>query len=412
MNLYNIEELLVRANPHWSGARNAQLGFRRDIATVFLEELTQTKLILAINGPRRSGKSFLMQQGIDYLIDQAKISPHNICYFQFTNTLNEKNIVNATIDLFLQKYAKDGQKYIFLDEVQYIDFWQDQIKIAYDLLKDVKFIISGSTSLFYHQKSKESLAGRIYKINLGALSFGEYLRFRGIIPPSHDRASLIANLPIYQTEFRKYLHSGQYPEIVANPSIDVQKYIADLIDQIINFDVIYLSSKIDRQLLLNLIKTISFDLADEFSISNLSKVLEADRRDLAKYFQILQELNMFSICYNSAFKSMRKKLIGSKKIYSLNLNMSLHINHFDVSYLNDSRVYGKVVENYVYMMLHRQQTDVEYYRLAGKEIDFVTKDQSFEVKSGQKFDIAKYQILSERLGKKLSILTQEDIFLL
>ena len=88
---------------------------------------------------------------------------------------------------------------------------------------DVKFIVSGSTSLFYRQKSKESLAGRILKRKLGALNFHEYLRFKNIEEPSRDRAKFVSNLTIYKTEFKKYLSVGQYPEIVANPEIDPKK---------------------------------------------------------------------------------------------------------------------------------------------------------------------------------------------
>lgn len=413
MNLHNLEELIVRQNPHWINNTLEKEGFDRDVFTVFSKELIKDKLIVTINGPRRSGKTFLIKQGIVWLHSNKKVNPKDIFYFQFSGSLNEKDIITNVVDLFTKKFAGAGRKYIFLDEVQYIDYWQDQIKTLYDTSTDLKFIISGSTSLFYRQKSKESLAGRLYKLNLGALNFREYLRFKNINLYENNQAGFVSNLSVYETEFRKYLSYGQYPEIVANPDLDPKKYIQDLSDQIINFDIPYFANKINRQLFLDLIKTLSFDLADEFSINNISNKLGIDRREMAEYIKILQELGLFKVCYNYALKSMRKKLSGVKKIYSLNLNLSLNINGFDTTYLNDNRVFGKYFENYVYMrILSKYAKDVYYFREDGKEIDFVADDDAFEIKLDADTDVAKYQELSGRLNKKLQMISKRVVYTL
>jgi hypothetical protein len=410
MNLYNLEELLVSQNPHFISGIVDIKGFERDKFLEFCHELKNKKLVITLDGSRRSGKTFLLKQGIDYLIKNG-IDPKNICYFQFSSLLNDKEIIVKLFDIFSKKYAKNGQTYLFLDEVQLIDFWQDQVKYLYDTYKNVKIVVSGSTSLFYNQKSKESLAGRIYKIKLGVLNFHEYLQFKNIQKPSDNRAEFISNLNVYRSEFRKYLAIGQYPEIVTNPSMDYKKYIHDLGDQIINFDVSYFSSKVNKSLFLDTIKTLSFDLADEFSVNNVAKVLSSDRREIGEYVKILTELNLFNTCFNYGFKSMRKKLSGSKKIYSLNLNLSLNINGFETSYLNDSRVYGKYLENYVYTRLLDKYGSVEYFRIDGKEIDFVANDDCFEVKTGET-DESYYRDLSDRIHKELHVITEEDVFLL
>jgi len=326
--------------------------------------------------------------------------------------LNEKSIIQAVLDLFLQKYAGEGQKYVFLDEVQYVDFWQDQIKYAYDLKEEVKFIVSGSTSLCYHQKSKESLSGRIVKYGLGALNFREYLRCKNLPEPSATRAKFVSNLPIYKTEFRKYLASGQYPELVANPEIDSKKYILDLADQVINFDIPYFYAKIGRQLFFSLVKTLSFDLAQEYSANNLAKTLEADRRQIAEYVKILEETGLFKICYNGGFRSMRKKLAAAKKIYGLNLNLALCLNGFDISYLNDTRVFGRYLENYVFSRILEKYGKVEYYRIHNQELDFVVPETAFEIKTQAKAETNQYEKLADRLGKRLYFVSEEDAYLL
>lgn len=412
MNLYNLEELLVKQNPHWVSNKIDEVGFERDTFENFCQELNKKKLILTMSGPRRSGKTFMMKQAMCWLAENKHIPYKNICYFQFSGSLNDKNIIHGVVDLFLKKYAGKKEKYIFFDEIQYIDYWQDQIKYSYDLLSDVKFIVLGSTSLFYRQKSKESLAGRIVKYKLGALNFHEYLRFKNIEEPSKDRAKFVSNLAIYKTEFKKYLAFGQYPEIVVNPELDPKKYIMDLSDQIINFDIPYFSAKINRQLFLSVVKTLSFDLAQEYSANHLAKTLEVDRREISEYVKILEEINLFSVCYNAGFKSMRKKLSGSKKIYGLNLNLSLNLNGFDASYLNDTRVFGRYFENYIYMRSLEKYGKIEYYRVDGKELDFVSENMAFEIKSGIKIDMDKYKNLSSRLKKKFYLISEEEAYLI
>ena len=412
MDLYNIEELLVKQNPQWVSNKIETIGYRRDIFDDFYQEINKKKLIITLSGPRRNGKTFLMKQAMERLVKNKHIPCKNICYFQFSGSLNEKSIIDAILDLFLKKYAGKGRKYIFLDEIQYVDFWQDQIKYSYDLLGDVKFVVSGSTSLFYFQKSKESLGGRIAKYKLGALNFHEYLRFKNIEEPSENRAEFISNLPIYKTEFKKYLAYGQYPELVANSELNPKKYIMDLSDQIINFDIPYFFAKINRQLFLSVVKTLSFDLAQEYSANNLAKTLEVDRREIAEYVKILEEIGLFKVCYNAGFKSMRRKLSGAKKIYGLNLNSALCLNGFDISYLNDTRVYGRYLENYVFVRILEKYGKVEYYRINNRELDFVAQNAAFEIKSEIDADADKYKKLALQLKKKFYLISEEEAYLM
>ena len=113
MNLYNLEELLIQQNPQWISKEIGEIGFLRDIFANFCKELNKKKLIITLNGPRRSGKTFLLQQSMRWLAKTKHIPYKNICYFQFSGSLNEKNIVPAVLNLFLKKYAVTGKKYIF-----------------------------------------------------------------------------------------------------------------------------------------------------------------------------------------------------------------------------------------------------------------------------------------------------------
>lgn len=412
MNIHHLEQLLVTQNPHWLTPPSSIPGHTRDLFTKLSPALSQPKLILTLSGSRRHGKTYLLKQSIAHLILHHSIPTQNILYFQFSAEHNEKDFIHQLLNLYLQKYAQVGKRYLFLDEVQYIDYWQDQVKHFYDNFGDLKIIVSGSTSLFYHQKSRESLAGRIFKFSLGALSFGEYLRFQNLQGPSKDRAEFISHLSLYQSHFPRYLTLGQYPELLTHPELSPSQYISDLASQIINFDIPYFLTRIDRPLFYQLIQILAHDLSEEYSAHNLAKSLDCDRRTISNYVHILEELGLFKICYNAAFKSMRKKLASSKKIYCLNSNLAMQLNHFDQSYLGDTRVFGRYFENYIFTRLLSKYESLEYYRLKDKELDFVTETDAYEVKSTGDLDLTKYQSLSTKLHKTFHLITPEDGYLL
>lgn len=423
--MFNIEENLAQQNPQWGNSASdfgVSLAKKREVFEEILIKTEKSKLVLAISGVRRVGKSYLLKQIMKSLAEEKGVSPTNIFYFQFSNLTNKENIIHEMIELYLKKYANSARQiYVFLDEIQLVDYWQDQIKYFYDQKLNIKFVLTGSTSFFYKQKSKETLTGRIEKLRINSLNFFEYLNFKNFPSVNFDlkqylensenfvstRADFFANSSFLRREFKKYLWCGQFPETAMN-EVDIKSYISSYFDELINFDVPFFKQKLDRQLFLNFVKILCFDISEEFSLNNIAKSLDADRRVLKEYSQILEEIGLFKICLNSDFKSMRKKLAGSKKIYALNSNLALSANGFDYSYLNDNRVFGRYFENYCFMRLSQIFGDVQYFRRNSREVDFVTESHIFEVKSGEIKNIEKYQETARLIKKKLVFLTENE----
>lgn len=421
----NFLELLAQQNRHWQpGYKNTTGPLKRDLFTSLLEALDKNRLIKIIEGPRRVGKSYLLWQLIENFLFEQKIPPSNLVYFQFQSTHNQPDFITKLIESFYQNLSlspKSTKKiYFFLDEIQLVDYWQDQIKQYYDLHPNIYFVVSGSTSLFHRQRSRESLLGRIEKFKLGALNFLEYLRFKEFpnLPQLVDFPEKInpqailqfqSNLALFRSQFKSYLFSGQYPQLAVHrkEKINPKTYLRDIIDILINVDLPYIFPRLDRPLFANILRSVAFNLADEFSFSNIAKDFEESRKRVAEYIRILEEINLFSPCLNTFFRKMRKKLAASKKIYALNSNLALSINDFDQSYLNDSRVFGHYVENYVFTRLRERFGKVEYYRDKTLEIDFVTEKAIFEVKSG-KTKLEKFIPQIKKLKKPLYLLIESE----
>ena len=57
-------------------------------------------------------------------------------------------VINFYIASILKDPITDaGQVYVFLDEIQKAEQWENRIKIFYDLYPNLKFVLSGSASL-------------------------------------------------------------------------------------------------------------------------------------------------------------------------------------------------------------------------------------------------------------------------
>ncbi len=78
----------------------------------------------------------------------------------------EKRIIRRIFDLYFRNILKqlpgEGDNvYIFLDEVQKISDWSEEVKSLHDRGYPVKFIVTGSSAMNIMRGSGESLVGRI-----------------------------------------------------------------------------------------------------------------------------------------------------------------------------------------------------------------------------------------------------------
>src|SRR3989344_249323 len=154
------------------------LPFKRDIY-IEIEKNIDKRFILALVGIRRVGKTTAMYQIIQKLIE-TKIKKENILFFSFDEVSAKLSEVMETYKEIHNKDLRKEKIYIFLDEIQKCTGWENELKKYYDLYPKLKFIISGSESLFIRKKTKETLAGRIFEFTLTPFTFREYLRFNKI----------------------------------------------------------------------------------------------------------------------------------------------------------------------------------------------------------------------------------------
>ncbi|KPK75367.1 MAG: hypothetical protein AMJ79_11400 [Phycisphaerae bacterium SM23_30] len=201
-----LEADLERLNPWWRSLPQPQLPpVRRWALPEAMRNLQEglTK-ITVLRGPRQIGKSTLIRQMIENLLNKG-ISPRNIFLVQYDELpelLKVEESILRLIDWFekhilaktFNEAARDGQQvYIFLDEVQNLDNWAPQLKFLVDS-SDVRVMVTGSSALRI-EHGRDSLAGRIRTLEMGPLLLREILEIRqeGAMPgykPVNNLAAL------------------------------------------------------------------------------------------------------------------------------------------------------------------------------------------------------------------------------
>lgn len=155
--------------------------------------------ILAIKGPRQSGKTTLLEM-LSTVLEQ-RIRAENIIFLTFEDLEVREKFVTAPKE-FITSFITEGRYYFLLDEFHYVRDGGQKLKLLYDTLKNVKFVITGSSSLELRAETAAYLTGRMFSFDLLPFTFYEFLnardkRFARIYK---ERNTLVQNL-LYGHDF-------------------------------------------------------------------------------------------------------------------------------------------------------------------------------------------------------------------
>ncbi len=394
-----MDERLLReiqkSNPWWSGKKEHVPEFKRKVFTEIMR-YERIKQIVALIGLRRVGKTVLMKQVINEILGKVEIS--NVLFFSFEEQWGKQEVLEDLIYHYLENTAKAGRKYIFLDEIQKVAGWEDILKRFYDRHEDIKFMISGSASINI-SKSVESLAGRIFDVNVTPLTFEEFLELNGIYinaPPTSDYSVIekfyIAN--IHQKEkitfmFSEYLFRGGFPEIALETDEEIiRKYIINsVIDRILLKDLPQEFEIKKPSALREILEYASRETSGIFVIDKLSSLLSMNRETTSTYVEYLKRAFLIHILYNYT-GSAAKQIRTSKKIHIVLPGVAIAMESYGREMLLYPEVMGKYVESLAAVFMGYRHKKVFFWRTPQKdEVDIILKDKELlpiEVKYANK----------------------------
>ena len=274
-------ETLERWNEWWfTGKVPAELAPEqaRDLFAQ-LEPLLTSRQILSVVGLRRTGKTTLLYQLIRRLLEKG-IKKDSILYFSFDEKVES---VEEVLQAYQEQRGVDFRNervVVFLDEIQKVPGWENQLKKYYDLYPKMKVIISGSESPFLSAQTKETLAGRVYEFVLPTLSFSEYVRFSGLGEMPATRA---------QQLFTEFVMQGGFPEMLGKDGRERERYTKAVADKVVFQDLAPLTGIRDAEVMKALIETLAVNPGMYIEYQSLAKQLGKDRRSIKSYVQLLEQ---------------------------------------------------------------------------------------------------------------------------
>src|SRR3989338_1967194 len=375
MEKSKIEEF----NPWWISGKVDEalaLPFKRELF-LMLDTYIKKRFIIAITGLRRTGKTTLLYQHIQKFL-QEKVPPANILFFSFDDTsVNIEDVLNTYKEIHTKDFRKE-KVYIFLDEIQKKEHWEDELKKYYDLYPNIKFFISGSESLFIRKKKKESLAGRIFEFLLPPFTFREYLQFHAV--PEEQWKYETKIVPFFIT----FAEKGGFPETFTfDNEKDSKEYIRSLvIDKIAYKDIPKIFGIDDPEFLTMLLELISTNPGMYIDYQSLSKQFGKDRRVIKDYLSYIQESFLITILGNyrkGSITTLRKK----KRAYPTDTALSyLYKTNKDESF------FGKIVETAIVNSTHAKS-----FWKNGTEIDIIKEGIPIEIKYQESINSEDYKAI-------------------
>lgn len=311
----------------------------------------ESDLIKIITGIRRCGKSVIMEQ----IIEEIAKKTDNIIYLNFEEKKVSANITSADkLISYVEENKKDGKCYLFFDEIQTLDGWQDACKTL--RLYDYSLFITGSNSKLLSGEFTKELSGR-------------YVAFR-------IRPFIYKEIVEYCKELGKdisvtdYLVWGGFPKRFEFDSLEAQsRYLNDLDDTIVINDLIRRYKIRKESLFKSLVNFILRSNSRIFSVNSIRDYIKQEHTScsvntIMKYLDYLKEAYIIESVKQYSSKT-KKELSYYSKIYNADVcfnSIRCMNNRFDLTHN---------LENIVYNELIYMGYEVYVYNNNGKEIDFL-----------------------------------------
>ena len=323
---------------------------RKDYLSLLEAGKDENTVVKVITGMRRSGKSTLMNQFIEKL-KAAGVSDDRIFLINFEMAeyqyINDRTILNKWI---LDNIPKEGQCYVFLDEIQNVNEWEMSVS-ALQIMPNCDVYITGSNSKMLSSELSTHISGRYAEVKVLPLSFSEYLELH----PSDDKDS----------RFRDYLRYGGLP--VVNPDSD-RTFIEGLLEGIFNTvlvkDVLYRLKTDDVSKITAIAKFLYSNIGNITNIDNISTETGISNPTVSKYVEEMSKAFLFY--YAEKYDIVGKKILKTNgKFYASDLGMRNVIIGLGLA-----RDISKPLENVVFMELLRRGYEVRIGSYRDWEVDF------------------------------------------
>ena len=354
-------------------------------------------LIKIITGIRRCGKSVIMQQ----IKDEISKTSDNCLYFEFEDRFIKKKFTKADdIIKNVLENKKDSLCYVFFDEIQDFDGWEEICKTL--RLKNCSIFITGSNQKLLSKEYTKNLSGRYVSFKICPFVYKEALQYCKEL-----------NREISELD---YIIWGGFPKrFEYTDEKAMESYLKDLNETIIYNDLSnrYKIRKID--LFEKVANYIFLSNSRILSSNSIYKYIKQQHRcsenTISKYIYFLEQAFAIEKVKQYSTKT-KQELSFYNKIYNEDVSFN------SIRQMNDRFDLTHNLENIVYNELNYMGYNLSVYNINNKEIDFLATNgnkqyyiqvsYSVENEETYKREFEPFNLLNDNLSQKI-LITNDDL---
>lgn len=313
-------------------------------------------LIKVVTGIRRCGKSTMFELFQDYLkehgVEEEQIITVNLEDGDYREIRTSKKLYEY-VD---SKLIKDKTNYVFLDEVQQVNNFQEGVDWLY-AKKNVDLYITGSNAFLLSGELATLLSGRYVEIKMQPLSFKEYVAAN---PNNTNMSELYMN----------YLQNSSFPgTLELTRKKDIRTYLEGIYNTILLKDIVTRKKISDPSMLQSVVEFIFDNIGNMCSSTKIANSMTSSGRKISvpTVENYLSALTDSFIVYKVGRYDIKGKqyLATGSKYYVADIGLRyflLGTRHTDM---------GHILENIVYLELLRRGNEVYIGKVGDAEVDFI-----------------------------------------
>jgi len=346
----------------------------------FLEEDNSVKRFVVMPGLRGVGKTIILLQLYDYLINKKDIDNKDILFLSMDEVVSYFNTdLLAVVDNFLTnihnttKTYLDKKIFLFVDESHFDKKWAVSGKIIYDNSQNIFLLCTGSSAI--DLEINADIARRSFKESIYPNNFGDYIYLKHKIKTDYKFSKSLENIIYFgeekyinegivleekiqdklyglknypKNEFNQFLKSYGFPFALELNEEDTYNQTFSLINMVIEKDIPAIksfntSTNVNiRRILIYL----AMARSELVSTQKIADYLSMSSKTVSEILDVLEKTQIiFNIKpYGGAGKTVKKPW----KYYFLSPSLKSAINH-DIGRFNldSKKCLGTLAENYV-----------------------------------------------------------------
>ena len=318
-----------------------------------VREFYDSDLIKIITGIRRSGKSIILEQIKDEINKKTK----NIISLNFEDKRVSSNILDAkSLIEYVESNRKKGKCYIFLDEIQTLDEWQEACKTL--RLDNNSVFITGSNSKLLSKEFTKELSGRYVSFRVRPFVYKEIMEYTKELGK--------------ECSITDYLVWGGFPKRFEFNTEEAQvRYLNDLDDTIVLNDLMNRYKIKKENLFKSLVNYVLRSNSRIFSAKSIHDYIKEKHENcsintIMKYLNYLEEAYIIETVKQYSTRT-KKEIAYYSKIYNEDVafnSIRCMDNRYDLTHN---------LENIVYNELIYMGYKIYVYNNNGKEVDFLAQ---------------------------------------